>query len=229
MEGDYYEDVDVAWTMMRGTLIHGSLEQFPYPMRETVREMRMEMLVETKYGPQTFTAKPDVFVIQSLDMENKVIHIKVIDYKTREFGHELVRADYKHQMQVNMYAWLAIRSLGFHYQGSYDWTVEVDELEIIYLNLQKTRRFTSACSLEARKRKKVSGHWEYETYALAPIRMLPMEKVEAFIRAKIEQKIQARAVLPPPLEGEAAKFCWRCPVYATCQSLADREEELESA
>jgi hypothetical protein len=225
MEEPYFEDVDLAWTMMRGNLIHGSLEQMPWPMRKAIREERMEVMIDTSFGPQRFTAKPDVFVIEDLDLTNRVIHIRVVDYKTREFGHELVEADRNHQLQVNMYAWLGkqclVNSLVGYVNGD-DWTVEVDELEIIYLNLQKTRRFTSKGWLEARgKRHKVDGKWEYDRLDLAPIRMFPMEQVETFIRGRIERKIRARQTLPPPLEGEAAKWCFRCPVYAQCMSLAN--------
>lgn len=210
---DCYFDVDYAYASLRGTLIHTGLEHVAHT-DSTVAEKRVTTMVDTDYGPQPFQAKSDNIVILSEDEDD--VHIKVRDWKTTgEIGHDFLKADIKHQMQVNCYAYVA-RQEPEQWLGRKK-NVIVDELEVQYFGFTKPRRFTSKGSLPVVGKKPRGG--EAEMLETEPIRVLPMYRVEAFIRKSIERRMRERqaATLPPPLEGEAAKWCFRCPVFAACK------------
>lgn len=235
---DTWLDVDAAFPMFRGNMVHALMEQegSRYPgALGGLREMRFSTAVETKYGTKRFSGKPDLIVVKRAEplllMDSQtdqpviLYRCKIVDYKsTSEIKHELVAAHRTHQMQVNMYAWLVERELARHLNQPV--LVKVDELEIVYVDMRKTRRFTSAGPLTARgKRLNRSAPYQYETLDLAPIKLLPMGQVEAWIRTHIEARIRATTeVLPPPLSGEAAWVCRTCPVSEICFSLPDAKE-----
>lgn len=225
-DNDYYINLDFEYASLRGTLIHSGIEHTGIHRLPVVQEDRVTTMIETKYGPQPFTAKSDCIVILYDEMHGDgwTVHVKIQDYKTTgEIGHDFTRAHSKHQMQVNCYAYVvtkeAQRFFGKKYKNP---VVIVDELEIDYFGFTKARRFTSAGTLVTKGRKP-KGAKEAEQLELQPIRLLPMEKVEQFIRARIEKRIEEDKArqLPPPLAGDDAKWCFRCPLFVCCQVTAE--------
>jgi hypothetical protein len=240
--GGSYTDVEGVWPFMRGSMVHARMEIADYPGKYIIREFRLTTTVETKYGSVNFGGKPDLLVIN--DVEDGVAHIKVVDYKsTYEIGHDLIAAKDENMMQLNMYAWLVERSLadgadrhptimaeGFH-------TAKVVELEILYADMKRTRRFTSAGPLQARgklirKPETYEGDRElmvyrdktYEVLTLQPIHLLPIDVTEAWIRQRIEEKIEAKQKLPPVLPESRRWMCFNCPVNQVCAEIAQQEE-----
>ena len=67
-EHAYYVDVDSAWNLLRGTMVHALMErsgtEYPQALL-TLREMEFETLVDTAYGPQQFISQPDLIVVTS--------------------------------------------------------------------------------------------------------------------------------------------------------------------
>ena len=222
---DYYVDVDWSYPMFRGNMVHALMESTTYPdAYMTIREQRLTTLIDTKNGPREFTGKPDLIVVKSC--EDGVIHIKVVDYKSKsDIGHDLVEAAVDHQIQVNLYAYLAAQRL-----PRFDvfalipgLTVVVDELEIVYADMKKVRRFTSAGWLSARGKRIGRTGSNYEALALQPIRIKDMQWCHGFIRNRIERRegLTLPAVLP---EDEVWK-CNRCPVFDMCDALAQENSE----
>jgi hypothetical protein len=215
---DYYVDVDHAYPLTRGNMVHALMESARYPgVVETLREHRFKTTIDTCYGPQKFSGKCDLVIIKEIDETG--LHVNIVDYKTTsKIGHDKVRAEDEHIWQVNMYAWLVTKVLPDI------WTepgvpVTVDGLEIEYFAMEKSRRFTSAGPLQARGKRLNKG--QYETLTLAPIPMYPLDLVERAIRRRIEQRIHAKEELPPILPEEERWRCLRCPVFDTCYSLPE--------
>src|SRR5258706_2212255 len=174
VEHDWYLDVDDAWPLLRGHMVHAIFERDTarYPGALAIlRETEMEWPIDTVYGPQRMTGKPDLVIVQAMDAETKRASVKIVDYKsTAEVKHELVSAKPDHVRQVNMYAWLVRRWLPAHYFKDEAVEVVVEELEIAYADFKKPRRFTSKGPLSARgKRTSKTKPWTYETLTLAPI------------------------------------------------------------
>jgi hypothetical protein len=240
---DWYIDVDHAWSAMRGTMLHARLELLPRapgPVSE-IREIRLETTVQTKYGPQVVKGKSDLIVVNSVEEtrnsktsdepesevligvladDGETMHIKVVDYKSKaEIGHDLVRAERRHQMQVNIYGWLATKALP-EALARPGLKVVVDELEIFYAGTNKPRRFTSAGPLMTKGKRVSVRPLVYEDLELEPIHMLRAGDAERWVIKHVEQVIEAREYLPPPLEGEAAVICQWCPVRQQCEELA---------
>lgn len=220
----YYLNVEHEYAALRGTLIHNGIENIGRHPLPVLKEQRIVTMVDTKYGPQEFSAKADCVVVVSdkTVRKKRTVHVKVRDYKTKgEIGHDFVAPEREHVMQVNMYAWVVQRNAATLFGPNTE--VVVDELEINYLGSNKPRRFTSAGPLQALGKKPRNGEQEYLT--LESITLLPMERVERFIRARIERRIAERnAGLPPVLEGDDAKWCFRCPVQQACIIAAKKEE-----
>lgn len=183
------------------------------------------------------------------------LYVKIVDYKTRgEIGHDLVRPDEKHVYQVNEYAWLVQQFLPFWlnarpvadekvYEDHLFLTegvtlphideVVVDELSISYMDMKRTRTFTSKGFLYDRGKMlsdKINGHWirrnppEYEELELEPIHQFKPAYVESIIRRGIEEQIEAQTMLAPPVTGEDAKImCRSCPVRQACYDTGLRE------
>lgn len=220
---DYYVDVEGQWPLIRGTLLHEGMESVKgnasYPgALAVIREFRFHLPVTTKYGTFEFTGKPDGIVILVLEQDTETAHIKIIDYKTKaNVDHLLVAAKPEHQLQINLYAYLAIKCLP-EALGKPDLQVVVDELEIFYAGYNKPRRFTSAATLQT-KGKRLLKPVRYETLELQPIIRYSMKAMEAWVTRKIEAKIRAREVLPPILEGDAAWICDYCPVRERCYEI----------
>lgn len=211
MDGqDSWIDVDNAWSMTRGSIIHAGLEGLKWPGQSTVREQRVTLTVDTKYGPQPFSAKPDVIAFQS------PTEFVVWDYKTREVDHTLLRADIKHQLQVNMYAWAYAQATGYVPTG----------LEIEYIGSGRVRRFSSSGPrTDKGKRHKVDNHFVYDEIVLEPVTLMDMELVGRLVRRLIEKRVEAKEVLPPVLQGDEAKWCFRCPVRNRCQAIEKGENQ----
>jgi hypothetical protein len=145
-----------------------------------------------------------------------------VDYKTKKIEHALTEPDRKHQMQLNIYAWLVentLLDLGVKELEGVE-RVRVDTLELVYVDMMKVRRFTSAGEMEAKGIKR-RGAAEAEMIRLSPICLLEMKTVEGWIRGRIEDKIRAKEVLPPRLEGDEARFCTYCPMYEQCYALPE--------
>lgn len=233
-DSDYYIDADQAWPMVRGHMVHALMEKASYPGALTaIREQRMRTWVETKYGPQLFTAKPDLIVVNSIDPADSPdcyerdedvpleIHIKVVDYKSKnEIKHELTRVAFEHELQVNMYGWVASRELP-RIMDLPRTRVVVDEVEIVYCDMSKVRRFTSAGYLSARGKMLTRKPKTYETLQLEPIRLWSLDKIGRFVQRRIEQRIAAKDELPPVLPDEEAWRCNYCPVRELCTRIEE--------
>lgn len=250
---DWYIDVKSSYKMVRGTIIHEGMGHEPaYPgVLGAVREKRMSAPINTAYGGQLFKGKPDLVVLNSV--VDHVAHVKIVDYKTRsEIGHDLVSADYRYCIQINMYSWLASQFLP-EWLNAYDASVDykehlflndgvslpyigsavVDEISLVYLDMKQTRTFTNKAFLSTHGKMisdKVDGRWirrkpvEYEELELEPLHLLNANYTRSIIRKGIEDQIVARTVLAPPLTGDDAKLmCRSCPVRQSCYSIGRRE------
>ena len=221
---DYFLDLEHAYASLRGTLIHSGIEHSGIHTQQTLKEERLTVTIDTAYGPQEFSAKSDCIVVLSTEKKRgkkQVVHVKVRDYKTTgEIKHDFLAADKKHQMQVNMYGYVVWKSAEKLFGPNTE--VVVDELEVNYLGSNKARRFTSAGPLTdvGYKRKGCDA----EVLTLEQITLLPMERVEKFIRARIEKRVREReAGLPPILPPGEDKWCFRCPVYGACRANMTEE------
>lgn len=185
-----------------------------------------------------------------------VLHIKVVDYKSKaniehgpanhktdpdriEEGH--AQAVRKHQMQVNLYAWLFAQELPSHLNGWFEDSQEhedvslnaplphidrvvVDEIEILYADMNKTRRFTSAGPLQTKGKRTSMSPLTYATLILDPIHLMRPSSVARWIQREIEAAIDAQTVLPAPLKGRAAHDnCFFCPVKEKCIEVGLKE------
>ena len=255
-DNDWYVDVEgLAWAQTRGNMLHALMEeQPPWPgIVGTVRELRMKYTVPTKYGDQVFMGKADLIVLKSVE-DGGILHVKVVDYKTKsEILHGPVNhttderikpghaaAERKHQMQVNLYAWLVEQTLAEFINGCLGWggdgdvsmckelrlnpkilpritRVVVDEVEIEYADMKKARRFTSATELRTKGKRVSMSPLTYEELVLDPIYRMKPGAIRSWIIKHIEQKIESEQSLPGPLLGESAKImCFRCPVKGAC-------------
>lgn len=227
VDRDWYVDVGDAWPMLRGTLVHSLMQANRYPGAVGIlRETEMQTEIATRYGPQRFAGQPDLVVVSRLEETETgpVATVKIVDYKsTNEIGHDLTEARRDHVRQVNMYALLVRRWLPTHYTDP-RLRVEVEELEIVYLDFKKVRRFTSAGPLQTRGKMVKRSPREYATLDLEPLAILPDALVEANVVRMIEAKLQARETLPPAydLDDENYWKCARCPVQLVCRDLAAR-------
>ena len=213
---DYFIDVDNAYPLTRGNMVHALMESARYPGAvATIREQRFKTTVETSQGTKPFSGKCDLIILRQFDADEDVYHATIVDYKTiSKIGHDLTRAHDEHIAQVNMYAWLVTKEL----PKSLWKPVIVDTLEIQYYAMEKARRFTSAGPLQA-KGKRIVGRrpWEYETLELAPIPLYSLDLVELAIRNRVEQRLEPE--LAPILPDEERWKCDRCPVRDLCFSL----------
>jgi len=229
---DWYIDVDKMWPATRGTLMHARFETLPRApgMLGEIREIRLEATVQTKYGPQVVKGKSDLIVVVDVDDSDvgvqvvsdtgAVMRVKVVDYKSKgEVGHDLTSADRRHQMQVNIYAWLVTKALPVALARP-ELTVEVVELEIFYAGMNRPRRFSSAGPLKTDGKIISRRDGTHEELTLEPIHQLTVQEVEEWVVRHVEEVIEAREFLPPPLEGAAAEICQWCPVRQQCEQLA---------
>lgn len=225
-EYESWVNVEFAYASLRGTLVHRGMESAPI-VQQSIREERLSTTVETEYGVETFTAKSDNIVVRSIEETKKgrkkwhVAHVLIRDTKTTDVTHDLVSADTKHAMQLNLYAWIVRRELPKVLNVD---EVVVDALELNYFGQSKPRTFTSA-GWGSAKGKKPRGATEAETLELAPIPLLPQDKLDVLVTRLVTRRVKAlqarkeSGALPPVLQGDDAKWCFRCPVWNRCQSI----------
>jgi hypothetical protein len=188
------------------------------------------------------------------------LHVKLVDYKTKSaVGHDLVSPDREHVYQINEYAWLVQQFLPgylnactghgdpgacvapnehlFFSPSVTTWPrideVVVDELSITYMDMSRTRTFTSKGFLYDKGKMlsdKINGRWvrrrpvEYEELELEPIHHFKSKTIESVIRKGIEEKEEAETLLAGPLVGEEAEIkCPNCSVRQICYDLGRQE------
>jgi len=202
-------------------MAHGFFEHAPLApgVAFDITEVRMETTIKTAYGPQKFVGKPDLVEVLYLDDEKVVV--KLTDWKsTKEVGHAFVEAKEDHQKQVNMYQYLLARALP-EYLKKPNIQVIVDELEIVYFDMGRVRRFTTKCSLVDRGKllapRAAQNHAPLE---LAQMKLRDLDFMEDYIASLIEDAIEAQETPAPPYEGDKARLCPNCPLYDACQKLA---------
>jgi len=249
VDHDFFVDVRAAYKMARGTIFHRGLANEPPPAGTlgVVRELLMNATTDTKYGDKVLHGTADEVTllgvsyretVEHLDAERTtlsmhpsvVLHVKIADYKTRtEVGHDLVRPDKRHVVQINEYAWLVsrflpgwIKSRGACCPGVYGDNGEmrlnqgvldvdgvvIDELSITYLDMARPRTFTSKGFLYDQGKMlgdRVDGRWvrrkpvEHEELELEPVHQMQDQYVGGIIRKGIERQIEAKTMLAPPL------------------------------
>ncbi|GHO45147.1 PD-(D/E)XK nuclease family protein [Ktedonospora formicarum] len=216
-----YLDPYKKWNALRGTMAHGFFENAPLApgVEFEITEERLETIIYTAFGPQKFVGKPDLVEVLYVD-ETKVV-VKLTDWKsTKEVSHDFTEAKEDHQKQVNMYAYLLARTLP-EYLGRPNLQVIVDELEIVYFDMGKVRRFNSKCSLIDRgKLLTPRSAGRYAELELMQIQHKDMEFMHDFIATLIEDAIEARDNLAPAYEGDKARLCPYCPFQIECVALA---------
>jgi len=219
---DYFVDVDYAYPMTRGSMFHALMETTTYPDAYFVaREQRLTLPVETTLGIKDFTGKPDLVVAMNPPVDG-VLHVKIVDYKSKaEIGHDLVEAVVDHQIQINLYAYLVTQCLKVEGATS----IVVDELEIVYCDMKKVRRFTTAGPLVARGKRIGRTGSNYDTLDLAPLRMKSIGWSAKLIKHRIEQRENAKSTLPEVLPIEDSWKCVRCPVLTACDALAVQDNK----
>lgn len=211
-EVDYYTDVDYAYPLMRGNMLHALMEMSRYPGAiGCLREHQFHTSVHTQYGDVPFESKPDLIVIKAA-AGGKLI-CKVVDYKTKtDIGHDLTAPIFSHIAQINMYRWLVMREL----PKLCGWEVDVDELEIEYCAMAKPRRFTSAGPLVTRGKMTRRSPRQYAPLDLEPIPIWSLEAVERSVIRRIELRLAPRDELPEVLPDEEQWMCERCDVADEC-------------
>jgi PD-(D/E)XK nuclease superfamily len=215
---DYYVDVHYQKASLRGTILHAGLDCVGWPNEKVITEKRLSVPIYLGEGqePVEFTAKPDAIVVVDEAREPNgevIVTCDIWDWKTREFkAGELLEADVKHRQQVWMYAWIVSKTSQQWY--GQEATVHIRSVNIHYVGSSNFRSFSSLgpgkASITRQRPKRV------EEIELAAIPTQPMEKVEKFILGRIKQKQRALTVLAPALEGQDAKWCYRCPVAVPC-------------
>lgn len=218
---DQYLDPYKRWSALRGTMAHGFFEHAPLApgVAFDITEERLETVVKTAYGPQKFVGKPDLVEVQYAD-DQKIV-VKLTDWKsTKEVGHDFVEAKEDHQKQVNMYQYLLAKALP-GYLKKPNVQVIVDELEVVYFDMGRVRRFTTKCSLVDRgKLLAPRAAQNYAQLDLAQMVLRDLGFMEDFIATLIEDAIEAEVDPAPPYEGDKARLCPYCPLLDSCQKLA---------
>lgn len=128
------------------------------------------------------------------------IWIKLTDWKSkRDIGHDFTSVSADHEKQVNMYSFLLQECLpGILKRPG----LNVIELEIVYLTMNKVRRFTSASTLKDQgKLLRPYSAEQHEEIELVPVSLRTQEEMHERIIAWIEDTIEAQTQLYPPLEG----------------------------
>jgi hypothetical protein len=194
---------------------------------------------------------------KTVGIVKRVLHTKIVDYKTvGEVGHALTSAYPKNVYQINMYAWLVeqflaewlnMASLGLlepeeaehlklnsGVQVPHIDEVIVDELSIQYMDMSRTRTFSSRGFLYTEGKmlgeRGSDGRWHrfippiYEELELEPIHHFAPDYVVSLIRKGIEDQVAAEEVLAAPLTGDDARLmCSNCPVRQVCYDTGVRE------
>ena len=220
-DNDYYLDVHNQKASMRGTVIHAGMDALGWPGERVVSEKRIKVPIRVKGVEESieFTAKPDSIVIVDTDWTDwqknggPILIVDIWDWKTREFKPgELLEADVKHRQQVWMYAW-AVSKTPEQWYGT-PAVVNIRSVNIAYMSNNNDRIFSSLGPGKALIRRQRPSRMEEVELAAIPTVLLP--DIERFIINRIMRKQRALTVLAAPLEGEDAKWCYRCPVAAPC-------------
>lgn len=215
-----YLDPYKKWNALRGTMAHGFFENAPLApgVEFEITEERLETTIETAYGPQTFVGKPDL--VEVLYSDDAKIVVKLTDWKsTKEVGHDFIEAKEDHQKQVNMYAYLLAKALP-EYLNRPGLEVIVSELEIVYFDMGKVRRFTTRCSVIDRgKMLTPRAAGRYAELELMQMKQKDLEFMHDFIATLIEDAIEARDNLAPAYTDEKARLCPYCPFVIECTAL----------
>ncbi len=222
-----YLDPYKKWNALRGTMAHGFFEDAPLApgVAFDITEERFETTIETAYGPQPFVGKPDL--VEVLYYDEKKIVVKLTDWKsTKAVGHDFIEAKEDHQKQVNMYAYLLHKCLP-EYLGRAGLEVIVDELEIVYFDMGRVRRFSSKCSVVDRgKMLTPRSSGRFADLELSQMQQKDMDFMHDFIATLIEDAIDARDNLAPAYEGDKARLCPYCPLYVACTDLQIKERNI---
>ena len=108
----YYLDVEKAWPISRGVLMHDAMRMEPVPDGAigVVRELRLAATVDTEYGPKDFSGQIDEILLKRV--EDGVLHVQITDWKTKsDISHSMLEPEPMHVYQVNFYAWLVEHAL----------------------------------------------------------------------------------------------------------------------
>ena len=237
---DYYVDVEQAYPATRGNMVHALMEKARYPGAiKVIREHRFATSIMTKYGPQPFTAKPDLIVVQDIVAGESIkgknlptlqeikdsyptIHIKIVDYKsTADIGHDMLSAKLEHQLQVNMYAWVVFWCLP-EFMEMPNANVVIDSVEIVYCSMKKIRRFTSAGERTTKGKRLSVRPLKYDTLTLEPIKLWKTASIGKYVARRVETYLDAKEVeMPDMLEGDDAWLCNYCPVANYCREVGN--------
>ncbi len=214
-----------AWNALRGTMAHAMLEMIDNPapgvLRE-VKEMRFETTLQTRYGPKKLVGQPDL--IEVLFENDEKLVVKVTDWKSiKEIAHDFLDAKEAHQKQVNMYAYLLAKALP-DALGQPGLEVVVDELEIVYFDMAKVRRFTSKTELADRGAILSPRSAErYRVLHLGSLVLKSVAEMETHITEWMETAIEAEIELAPIRTGQEAALCNYCAYKRACFALYEKE------
>lgn len=221
-EDNYYLNVAHAYSSLRGQLIHSGLEQLPWHAGyQTVREKRLRLHVDTQQGPQLFQAKPDMIVIHASGEEvdvPEVLDVDIWDWKTREFKTDMTAPDLNHIRQIWMYAYIVSKTPEQWWGNSHDMPeVRIRSVNICYISSSGTRIFSSLGPGIAYVQRGRGKDRHTEELALDAIPTYSLKRVERFVRERIEAKLESAETMPAALDGDDAKWCFRCPVLHACK------------
>lgn len=230
----YYQDVDYAYSSLRGTTLHSGMDALGWNSgMRVITEKRLHVKVNTKHGPQDFSAQPDAIVIVDSNAHDcppncdPIVEVDIYDWKSREIDHDLTEADTKHRAQVWMYAWIVSQTPQQWLGTSAE--VRIRSVNICYFGSSKSRMFSSLGPGRARgKRIPQTKPYQYEELTLAQIPTQDLQRVGAFVRKMIEKKIEARKVVPAALTGDDAKWCFRCDVRQACYKFGEEAREVKT-
>lgn len=246
---DWFLDVKSAYRMVSGSIIHEGLAHEPAPPGTlgVVRELQMNTPINVDGEEHTFHGTFDELTL--LYAEDGKVHVRLVDFKSKsDVPHSLVEPNKEHVYQINSYAWMVQRYLpgwlngceGYEDDGGEHCDhlflnvtnmprideVIVDELMIVYLDLSKTRIFTSKTFLYTEGKQLgdyVDGKWkrrypiEHEQLELAPIPHFSNSFIESKIKKGIREQLESEVVLAPPLTGSRAELmCRSCAVRSVC-------------
>jgi hypothetical protein len=215
------------------------MEKQTYPGAvDVIREKRLYASLVTSYGAFIFSGQVDLIVIKRI--EDGVAYAKIVDFKsTGEIDHELTAAKNDHQMQINVYKWLVENTVFIQDYNGGTSAVVVDELEIVYADMKRVRRFTSIEGDRIDRGKLVRSskrdfspeapmytqHYAsgklHEVLELAPIRFLTNERIMRWVIRRIEAKESAKhGEMPGLIADDKRWLCYYCPT----RDLCEREE-----
>jgi hypothetical protein len=227
----YYQDVDYAYSSLRGTTLHSGMDALGWNSgMQVITEKRLHVKVNTKYGPQEFSAQPDAIVVTNIESNEfgpTLVEVDIYDWKSREIDHDLTEADTKHRAQVWMYAWIISQTPMQWFGMAVE--VRIRSVNICYFGSSKSRMFSSLGPGRARgKRIPQTKPYQYEELTLAQIPTQDLQRVGAFVRRMIEAKIEARKIVPAALTGDDSKWCFRCSVFAACKRFGEEAREVKT-